>query len=52
MDEVYRGFRLMNLQSKYDDSFNFSFDKLKQAASTLNTLDGVLRRIKNFPAKE
>ena len=52
LDEVYRGFRLMNLQSRYDDSFNFTFDKLKQAANTLNTLDEVLKRIKNFPAKE
>lgn len=49
--QIYRSYRLMNLQAKYSDSFNFSFDKLRQAAITLKNFDEVLKRIKNYPAK-
>ncbi len=47
-DEIYRWFRLMNLQARYDDSFNFTFDKLKQAANTLKTFDETFKRIRNY----
>ncbi|EKE27495.1 MAG: hypothetical protein ACD_3C00198G0009 [uncultured bacterium (gcode 4)] len=52
LDEIYRGFRMMNLQARYDDSFNFTFDKLKQAATTLKTFDEVFKRIKNYAPVE
>lgn len=47
-DKLYRWYRLMVMQSKYADSFNFSFDKLKQAVDTLKNFDEVLKRIKYY----
>gem|GEM_PF-5582708 len=49
--EIYKGFRLMNFQARYEESFNFSFDKLTQAAATLKNFSEILKRIKNYPAK-
>ncbi|MDD2566271.1 MAG: cysteine--tRNA ligase [Candidatus Gracilibacteria bacterium] len=49
--ELYRGYRIMNLQARYEESFNFTFDKLNQAVVTLKGFDEVLRRIKSYKAE-
>lgn len=51
LEEIHKGFRLMNFQARYEESFNFSFDKLTQAAATLKNFSEILKRIKNYPAK-
>lgn len=50
--EIHKWFRLMNFQARYEESFNFSFDKLAQAAATLKNFSEILKRIKNYPVKE
>lgn len=48
LTDIYRWFRLMNLQAKYSDNFNFTYDKLTQSVTTLKNFDEVFRRIKNY----
>ena len=45
---VYRGFRLMNLQTRYRESFNFTFDRLTAAIQTVKSFDEVLKRLKHY----
>ncbi len=45
---VYRGFRLMNLQTRYRESFNFTFDRLGASIQTLKGFDEVLKRLKHY----
>lgn len=45
---VYRGFRLMNLQTRYRESFNFTFDRLTAAITTVKSFDEVLKRLKHY----
>lgn len=45
---VYRGFRLMNLQTRYRENFNFTFDRLTSAVATVKSFDEVLRRLKHY----
>lgn len=45
---VYRGFRLMNLQTRYRESFNFTFDRLSSAIQTVKSFDEVLKRLKHY----
>lgn len=47
-DMVYRGFRLMNLQTRYRESFNFTFDRLTAAIQTVKSFDEVLKRLKHY----
>lgn len=45
---VYRGFRLMNLQTRYRENFNFTFDRLTSAIQTVKSFDEVLRRLGRY----
>ncbi len=45
---VYRGFRLMNLQTRYRESFNFTFDRLNSAIQTVKSFDEVLKRLGRY----
>lgn len=45
---VYRGFRLMNLQTRYRESFNFTFDRLSAAIATVKSFDEVLKRLGRY----
>lgn len=47
---VYRGFRLMNLQTRYRENFNFTFDRLRAAIQTVKSFDEVLKRLKHYQA--
>ena len=42
---VYRGFRLMNLQTRYRENFNFTFDRLSAAIQTVKSFDQMLKRL-------
>ncbi|MDD2487417.1 MAG: cysteine--tRNA ligase [Candidatus Gracilibacteria bacterium] len=45
---IYRGYRFMNYGAKYSESFNFTFDRLRQAIQNIKTFDEAFRRIKNY----
>ncbi|EKD29652.1 MAG: hypothetical protein ACD_78C00322G0007, partial [uncultured bacterium (gcode 4)] len=45
---VYRGFRLMNLQTRYRENFNFTFDRLTAAIQTAKSFDEILKRLKHY----
>lgn len=45
---VYRGFRLMNLQTRYRENFNFTFDRLTAAIQTTKSFDEILKRLKHY----
>lgn len=47
---VYRGFRLMNLQTRYRENFNFTFDRLTAAVQTVKSFDEILKRLKHYEA--
>lgn len=47
---IYRGFRLMTLQTRYRESFNFTFDRLTAAIQTVKGFDEVLKRLKYYEA--
>lgn len=47
---VYRGFRLMNLQTRYRENFNFTFDRLTAAIQTVKSFDEILKRLKHYEA--
>lgn len=47
---IYRGFRLMNLQTRYRENFNFTFDRLTAAIQTVKSFDEVLKRLKHYNA--
>lgn len=45
---VYRAFRMMCLQNRYRENFNFTFDRLEGAMTTVANLDNTLKRIKSY----
>lgn len=45
---LYRAFRMMCLQNRYRENFNFTFDRLEGAMSTISSLDNTLKRIKSY----
>lgn len=47
-ENVYRGFRLMSLQTKYRENFNFTFDRLQAAIATVGGFDEVFRRLRGY----
>lgn len=49
---VYRGFRLMRLQSRYRESFNFTFDKLKQSIENIKYFDETFKKLENYTGEE
>lgn len=48
---LYRAFRIMCLQNRYRENFNFTFDRVESAISTVATFDNMLRRIKSYKPK-
>lgn len=49
--KIYRAFRLMTLQTRYRESFNFSFEKLQTSLNTLDGLDEFFKRLQRYNAK-
>lgn len=45
---IYRGFRLMSLQTRYAENFNFTFDRLTSAIQTVKWFDEAVKRLKNY----
>ncbi len=45
---IYRGFRLMALQNKYAESFNFTYDRLSGAINTITWLDEMMKRLGRY----
>jgi len=43
-----RGFRLMCLQNRYRENFNFTFDRLESAMVTIGNIDNFLKRLKSY----
>ena len=48
---LYRAFRMMCLQNRYRENFNFTFERLESAVATITSLDNVLKRIKSYTPK-
>ncbi|EKD65994.1 MAG: hypothetical protein ACD_49C00069G0002 [uncultured bacterium (gcode 4)] len=51
LDLIHRWYRFMSYGAKYSDSFNFTFDKLRQAITNIRSFDEVFKRIKNYKPK-
>lgn len=45
---VHRAFRMMCLQNRYRENFNFTFDRLESAMATVTSLDNTLKRLKSY----
>lgn len=45
---LYRAFRMMCLQNRYRENFNFTFSRLESAMATIENLDNTLRRLKSY----
>lgn len=45
---IYRAFRMMCLQNRYRENFNFTFTRLESAMATIESLDNTLKRIKSY----
>lgn len=45
---LYRAFRMMCLQNRYRENFNFTFERLEGAMSTIQSLDNTLKRLKSY----
>ena len=45
---LYRAFRMMCLQNRYRENFNFTFARLESAMATIESLDNTLRRLKSY----
>jgi cysteinyl-tRNA synthetase len=48
---LYRAFRMMCLQNRYRENFNFTFDRLEGAMATVASLDNTLKRLKTYTPK-
>lgn len=48
---VYRAFRMMCLQNRYRENFNFTFERLDSAIATVTSLDNTLKRLKSYTPK-
>lgn len=51
LDLIHRWYRFMSYGAKYSDSFNFTFDKLRQSITNIRSFDEVFKRIKNYKPK-
>ena len=45
---LYRAFRMMCLQNRYRENFNFNFARLESAMATIESLDNTLKRLKSY----
>jgi cysteinyl-tRNA synthetase len=45
---LYRAFRMMCLQNRYRENFNFTFERLEGAMATVTNFDNTLKRIKSY----
>lgn len=45
---LYRAFRMMCLQNRYRENFNFTFDRLEWAMATVTNFDNTLKRLKSY----
>ncbi len=45
---IYRAFRMMCLQNRYRENFNFTFSRLESAMTTIENLDNTLKRLKSY----
>lgn len=45
---IYRAFRMMCLQNRYRENFNFTFSRLESAMATIENLDNTLKRLKSY----
>lgn len=45
---LYRAFRMMCLQNRYRENFNFTFDRLEWAMATVTSFDNTLKRLKSY----
>lgn len=43
-----RGFRLMCVQNRYRENFNFTFERLESAMITIGNIDNFLKRLKSY----
>lgn len=48
---LYRAFRMMCLQNRYRENFNFTFERLESAMATVTNLDNILKRLKSYTPK-
>ncbi len=48
---LYRAFRMMCLQNKYRENFNFTFERLEGAMTTVIGIDNFLKRLKTYTSK-
>lgn len=48
---IYRGFRLMALQNRYRENFNFTFERLTAAINTITGLDEMMKRLGRYREK-
>lgn len=48
---VFRAFRLMCLQNRYRENFNFTFERLESAMNTIRWLDNFIKRLKWYTPK-
>lgn len=47
----YRAFRMMCLQNRYRENFNFTFDRVESALATVTSFDNTLKRLKSYIPK-
>jgi len=47
-DILFRCFRLMCLQNRYRENFNFTFERLESAMITIGNIDNFLKRLKSY----
>lgn len=45
---LYRAFRMMCLQNRYRENFNFTFERLEGAMATVTNFDNTLKRLKSY----
>lgn len=50
-DILYRAFRMMCLQNRYRENFNFTFDRLESAMTTVIGIDNFFKRLKKYTSK-
>lgn len=48
---LYRAFRMMCLQNRYRENFNFTFERLEGAMTTVTGIDNFLKRLKTYTSK-
>jgi len=48
---LYRAFRMMCLQNRYRENFNFTFERLEGAMTTVTNCDNFLKRLKSYSPK-